>query len=58
MRYPLKTPLTVTRFAGRKASVNAWIVANASHALLIDTLRSEQEAAELAEIVAALDRTL
>jgi glyoxylase-like metal-dependent hydrolase (beta-lactamase superfamily II) len=38
--------------------VNAWIVANGSHALLIDTLRSEQEAAELAEVIAALGKTL
>lgn len=50
--------LTVTRFAGRQASVNAWIVANDSHALLIDTLRSEQEAAELADVIAASGKRL
>lgn len=54
----MKPTLTVTRFAGRQASVNAWIVANGSHALLIDTLRSEQEAAELADVIAASGKRL
>jgi glyoxylase-like metal-dependent hydrolase (beta-lactamase superfamily II) len=38
--------------------MKAWIVADVSHALLIDTLRSEQEAAEVAEIIAASGKML
>jgi hypothetical protein len=55
--FTLKTPLTVTRVASRKASVNAWIV-NGWHALVIDTLRSEQEAAELADVIATSGKML
>jgi glyoxylase-like metal-dependent hydrolase (beta-lactamase superfamily II) len=50
--------LTVTRFAGTQASVNAWIVENETHVLVIDALRSEAEAADLAEAVAARGKTL
>jgi glyoxylase-like metal-dependent hydrolase (beta-lactamase superfamily II) len=54
----MEPTLTVTRFAGKAASVNAWIVANDSHALIIDALRSEDEAAELAATVTKSGKTL
>lgn len=54
----MKSPINITRFAGREASVNAWIVSNASHSLLIDALRSESEAEELAGVIAATGKTL
>jgi glyoxylase-like metal-dependent hydrolase (beta-lactamase superfamily II) len=54
----MASPLTVTRFAGRAASVNAWIIANATHAVLIDALRSESEAAELADQIQETGKTL
>src|SRR5271156_5591249 len=54
----MTSPLTVTRFAGRAASVNAWIIANATHAVLIDALRSESEAAELADQIQETGKTL
>src|SRR5271170_7537272 len=54
----MNSPLTITRFAGRTASVNSWIVANATQAFVIDALRSESEAAELAETVKATGKTL
>ena len=38
--------------------MNAWIGANGSLPYLIDALRSEQEAAELAEVIAASGKTL
>jgi glyoxylase-like metal-dependent hydrolase (beta-lactamase superfamily II) len=44
-------PLTVTRFAGATASVNSWIVSNGESALIIDALRSEDEASALADVV-------
>jgi glyoxylase-like metal-dependent hydrolase (beta-lactamase superfamily II) len=45
--------LTVTRFAAPTASVNSWIVSNGQSALIIDALRSEEEAAALADAVEA-----
>jgi len=54
----MTSPLTVTRFAGRAASVNAWIIANATHVVLIDALRSESEAAELADLIRQTGKTL
>jgi glyoxylase-like metal-dependent hydrolase (beta-lactamase superfamily II) len=53
----MTSPFTITRFAGRTASVNAWIVSNATHVLVIDALRSESEAAELADAVKATGKT-
>jgi glyoxylase-like metal-dependent hydrolase (beta-lactamase superfamily II) len=43
--------LEVQVFAGREASVNAYIVQNQTHAVVIDTLRNRDEAAELASVV-------
>jgi glyoxylase-like metal-dependent hydrolase (beta-lactamase superfamily II) len=54
----MTSPFTIARFAGRTASVNSWIVTNAMHALVIDALRSESEAAELADTVKATGKTL
>ncbi|HLZ66702.1 MAG TPA: MBL fold metallo-hydrolase [Aliidongia sp.] len=54
----MPAPLTITRFAGRAASVNAWILSNATHILVIDALRSENEAAELAETIKATGKAL
>ncbi len=54
----MTSPFTITRFAGRTASVNSWIVTNATHALVIDALRSESEATELAETIKATGKTL
>jgi glyoxylase-like metal-dependent hydrolase (beta-lactamase superfamily II) len=53
----MTSPFTITRFAGRAASVNSWIVANATHVLAIDALRSESEAADLAEAIRATGKT-
>jgi glyoxylase-like metal-dependent hydrolase (beta-lactamase superfamily II) len=54
----MSSTFTITRFAGRAASVNAWIVSNATHVLVIDALRSESEAAELADAIKATGKTL
>lgn len=54
----MPAPLIVTRFAGTEASVNAWIVENDSHVLVIDALRSEAEASALAEAVATRGKAL
>jgi glyoxylase-like metal-dependent hydrolase (beta-lactamase superfamily II) len=54
----MSSRLTITRFAGRTASVNSWIVTNTTHALVIDALRSESEAVELAETIKATGKTL
>lgn len=54
----MSNDITVTRFAGRTASVNAWLVANRTHAVLIDALRDEREAAELADTIESTGRTL
>jgi glyoxylase-like metal-dependent hydrolase (beta-lactamase superfamily II) len=43
--------ISITRFAGVTASVNSWIVSNGQTALIIDALRSETEASELAGMV-------
>jgi glyoxylase-like metal-dependent hydrolase (beta-lactamase superfamily II) len=40
--------LEIQVFAGREATVNAYIVRNATHALVVDALRNRTEAAELA----------
>jgi glyoxylase-like metal-dependent hydrolase (beta-lactamase superfamily II) len=43
--------LQVLTFAGKEANVNAYILMNDSHAIIIDSLRNREEAAELAELV-------
>jgi glyoxylase-like metal-dependent hydrolase (beta-lactamase superfamily II) len=50
--------LNIRRFAGRTASVNAWLVSNRTHNFLIDALRDEKEAAELADLIAATGKEL
>jgi glyoxylase-like metal-dependent hydrolase (beta-lactamase superfamily II) len=52
------TNLDILTFTGREANVNAYIVLNSSHAVVIDTLRNREEAAELAAIVRQTRRTL
>ncbi len=54
----MTSSLTITRFAGHAASVNSWVITNATHAFVIDALRSESEAAELAETIRATGKTL
>jgi glyoxylase-like metal-dependent hydrolase (beta-lactamase superfamily II) len=54
----MTSPFTIARFAGRTASVNSWIVTTATHTLVIDALRSESEAADLADTVKATGKTL
>jgi glyoxylase-like metal-dependent hydrolase (beta-lactamase superfamily II) len=54
---PMNT-LNIRRFAGRSASVNAWLVSNRTHIFLIDALRDEKEAAELADLIAATGKEL
>jgi glyoxylase-like metal-dependent hydrolase (beta-lactamase superfamily II) len=41
--------LQIVRFAGREASVNAYIVHNGTHAIVVDCLRNREEASELAQ---------
>jgi glyoxylase-like metal-dependent hydrolase (beta-lactamase superfamily II) len=50
--------LQIERFAGREANVNAYIIHNATHAVVVDSLRNRAEAAELAEAVRTSGRTL
>jgi glyoxylase-like metal-dependent hydrolase (beta-lactamase superfamily II) len=50
--------LTIERFAGREASVNAYIVHNSTHVVVIDTLRNSEEATELAQILRSSGREL
>ncbi len=50
--------LKIERFAGREANVNAYILFNATHAVVVDSLRNRAEAAELAEVVRGSGRTL
>jgi glyoxylase-like metal-dependent hydrolase (beta-lactamase superfamily II) len=50
--------LNIERFAGREANVNAYIIYNATHAVVVDALRNRAEAAELAGAVRASGRTL
>jgi glyoxylase-like metal-dependent hydrolase (beta-lactamase superfamily II) len=48
---PPKGELLIERFAGREASVNAYIIRNPSHAVIVDSLRNREEASELARRV-------
>jgi glyoxylase-like metal-dependent hydrolase (beta-lactamase superfamily II) len=50
--------LNIERFAGHEANVNAYIIYNATHAVVVDSLRNRAEAAELAGAVRASGRTL
>ena len=50
--------LKIERFAGQEANVNAYIIHNATHAVVVDSLRNRAEAAELAGAVRASGRTL
>jgi glyoxylase-like metal-dependent hydrolase (beta-lactamase superfamily II) len=48
----------IERFAGREANVNAYIIHNASHAVVVDSLRNREEAAELAQAIRQAGRRL
>jgi glyoxylase-like metal-dependent hydrolase (beta-lactamase superfamily II) len=50
--------LEIERFAGREANVNAYIVYNATHAVVVDSLRNREEAAELAQAIRRSGRQL
>ena len=50
--------INIERFAGREANVNAYIVHNATHAVVIDSLRNREEAAELAQTIRKSGRRL
>jgi len=50
--------LEILTFAGREANVNAYIVQNASHSVVIDALRNREEAAELVTVIRGTGRTL
>jgi glyoxylase-like metal-dependent hydrolase (beta-lactamase superfamily II) len=52
------THLTIERFAGREANVNAYIIHNATHAVVVDGLRNREEAGELAEVIRRSGRRL
>jgi glyoxylase-like metal-dependent hydrolase (beta-lactamase superfamily II) len=50
--------INIVRFAGREANVNAYVVHNATHAIVIDSLRNREEAAELAQAIRQSGRRL
>src|SRR5580693_6329092 len=50
--------ISIVRFAGREANVNAYIIHNATHAVVVDSLRNREEAAELAEAMRHSGRRL
>jgi glyoxylase-like metal-dependent hydrolase (beta-lactamase superfamily II) len=50
--------ISIVRFAGREASVNAYIIHNSTHAVVVDSLRNREEAAELAQAIRQSGRTL
>lgn len=52
------TNLHIERFAGREANVNAYVIHNASHAIVVDSLRNRDEAAELAAAIRASGHVL
>jgi glyoxylase-like metal-dependent hydrolase (beta-lactamase superfamily II) len=45
-------------FSGQEANVNAYIVRNATHAVVIDSLRNREEAARLADVIRTCGRRL
>ena len=50
--------ISIVRFAGREANVNAYIIHNATHAVVVDSLRNREEAAELAQAMRRSGRRL
>jgi glyoxylase-like metal-dependent hydrolase (beta-lactamase superfamily II) len=50
--------LTIERHAGREANVNAYLIRNETHLVVIDSLRNREEAAELATKIRATGKTL
>jgi glyoxylase-like metal-dependent hydrolase (beta-lactamase superfamily II) len=50
--------VSIVRFAGREANVNAYIIHNATHAVVVDSLRNREEAAELAQAIRNSGRRL
>jgi glyoxylase-like metal-dependent hydrolase (beta-lactamase superfamily II) len=50
--------ISIERFAGREANVNAYIIHNATHAVVVDSLRNREEAAELAQAIRQSGRRL
>ena len=50
--------IQIVRFAGREANVNAYIIHNATHAIVVDSLRNREEAAELAQAIRQSGRML
>jgi glyoxylase-like metal-dependent hydrolase (beta-lactamase superfamily II) len=50
--------ISIVRFAGREANVNAYIIHNATHAVVVDSLRNREEAAELAQAIRRSGRRL
>jgi len=57
-RVPATEPLTVDRFPGREASVNAYIIQNSTHAVVVDSLSNREEATTLAHQVRSSGRAL
>jgi len=51
-------PISIERFAGREANVNAYIIHNATHAVVVDSLRNREEGAELAQAIRQSGRRL
>jgi glyoxylase-like metal-dependent hydrolase (beta-lactamase superfamily II) len=43
--------ISIVRFEGQEANVNAYIIHNATHAVVVDSLRNREEAAALAEAI-------
>jgi glyoxylase-like metal-dependent hydrolase (beta-lactamase superfamily II) len=50
--------IEIRAFAGREASVNAYVVQNETHAVVVDSLRNREEAAELAVLLRESGRQL
>src|SRR5580698_6359601 len=50
--------ISIERFAGREANVNAYIIHKATHAVVVDSLRNREEAAELAQAIRQSGRRL
>jgi glyoxylase-like metal-dependent hydrolase (beta-lactamase superfamily II) len=50
--------VSIVRFAGREANVNAYIIHNATHAVVVDSLRNRDEAGELAQTIRQSGRKL
>jgi glyoxylase-like metal-dependent hydrolase (beta-lactamase superfamily II) len=50
--------ISIVRFAGREANVNAYIIHNTTHAIVVDSLRNREEAAELAQAIRHSGRRL